>query len=114
MLGHVQRGGSPTARDRVLATRFGLKAADLVDEGKFGRMAALRGDDVVDVSLEGGDGRAEARAGRLVRRRPRVLRLQTKATGFPLRHRHTPSCVTKEMAVAQTEPLIHYGDFNFA
>src|SRR5436305_10526675 len=52
VLGHVQRGGSPTARDRVLATRYGLKAADLVHEGKFGRMAALRGDEIVDVALE--------------------------------------------------------------
>ncbi len=51
VLGHVQRGGTPTARDRVLATRFGLKAADLVEEGKFGRMAALHGDTIVDVSL---------------------------------------------------------------
>jgi len=52
VLGHVQRGGSPTPRDRVLATRYGLKAADLVDEGRFGRMAALHGDAIVDVSLE--------------------------------------------------------------
>jgi 6-phosphofructokinase 1 len=52
VLGHVQRGGSPTPRDRVLATRYGLKAADLVHEGRWGRMAALHGDDVVDVSLE--------------------------------------------------------------
>jgi 6-phosphofructokinase 1 len=52
VLGHVQRGGTPTPRDRVLATRYGLKAADLVDEGSFGRMAALRGDEIVDVSLE--------------------------------------------------------------
>ena len=51
VLGHVQRGGSPTPRDRVLATRFGLKAADLVESGSFGRMAALRGDAIVDVSL---------------------------------------------------------------
>jgi len=51
VLGHVQRGGSPTARDRVLATRYGLKAADLVHEGRFGRMAALHGDAIVDVSL---------------------------------------------------------------
>ena len=51
VLGHVQRGGTPTARDRVLATRFGLKAADLVAEGRFGRMAALHGDTIVDVSL---------------------------------------------------------------
>jgi 6-phosphofructokinase 1 len=52
VLGHVQRGGSPTPRDRVLATRYGLKAADLAHDGRFGRMAALRGDDIVDVSLE--------------------------------------------------------------
>jgi 6-phosphofructokinase 1 len=52
VLGHVQRGGSPTPRDRVLATRFGLKAAELAHAGSFGQMAALRGDDVVAVSLE--------------------------------------------------------------
>jgi phosphofructokinase-like protein len=51
VLGHVQRGGSPTPRDRVLATRYGLKAADLVHEGRFGRMAALHGDSIVDVAL---------------------------------------------------------------
>jgi phosphofructokinase-like protein len=51
VLGHVQRGGSPTPRDRVLATRYGLKAADLVEARKFGRMAALHGDEIVDVSL---------------------------------------------------------------
>jgi 6-phosphofructokinase 1 len=51
VLGHVQRGGSPTARDRVLASRYGLKAADLVHEGKFGQMAALHGDAIVDVPL---------------------------------------------------------------
>ena len=52
VLGHVQRGGSPTPRDRVLATRYGLKAGDLVHEGRFGRMAALQGDSIVDVSLD--------------------------------------------------------------
>jgi 6-phosphofructokinase 1 len=52
VLGHVQRGGSPTPRDRVLATRFGLMAADLVERGAFGRMAALQGDRIVDVALE--------------------------------------------------------------
>jgi 6-phosphofructokinase 1 len=51
VLGHVQRGGSPTPRDRVLATRFGLTAADLALAGEFGQMAALRGDDVVAVPL---------------------------------------------------------------
>src|SRR5262245_42689582 len=52
VLGHVQRGGSPTPRDRVLATRYGLKAADLVLAGSWGRMVALRGDSIVDVSLQ--------------------------------------------------------------
>ena len=51
VLGHVQRGGSPTPRDRVLATRYGLKGADLVLAGSWGRMAALQGDSIVDVSL---------------------------------------------------------------
>jgi 6-phosphofructokinase 1 len=51
VLGHVQRGGTPTAHDRVLATRYGLKAADLVHERRFGRMAALQGDEIVDVPL---------------------------------------------------------------
>ena len=51
VLGHIQRGGSPTSRDRILATRFGLKAADLVEAGDFGQMAALRGDEVIACSL---------------------------------------------------------------
>src|SRR5438874_2723692 len=51
VLGHVQRGGSPTSRDRVLATRFGLKAAELAFAGNFGQMAALRGDDIAAVPL---------------------------------------------------------------
>jgi 6-phosphofructokinase 1 len=52
VLGHVQRGGSPTPRDRILATRYGLMAADLVEQRKFGRMAALHGDEIVDVPLK--------------------------------------------------------------
>jgi 6-phosphofructokinase 1 len=51
VLGHVQRGGTPNAQDRILATRFGSRAADLVAEGGFGRMVALRGDEVADVPL---------------------------------------------------------------
>lgn len=51
VLGHVQRGGSPTAFDRVLATRLGVFAAELVHEGKWGQMAALKGKDIVGVSL---------------------------------------------------------------
>jgi len=51
VLGHIQRGGSPIAYDRILATRFGKAAADLVAEGKFGQMVALRGDEIVDVAI---------------------------------------------------------------
>ena len=43
-LGHLQRGGTPTAYDRVLATRYGLLAADLALVKRFGQMTALRGD----------------------------------------------------------------------
>jgi 6-phosphofructokinase 1 len=51
VLGHVQRGGSPTPRDRVLATRYGLKAADLVHDQQWGQMTALQGDAIVAVPL---------------------------------------------------------------
>jgi 6-phosphofructokinase 1 len=51
VLGHVQRGGTPTAFDRVLATRFGLHAIDAVNAGEWGTMAALRGTDVRLVKL---------------------------------------------------------------
>ena len=51
VLGYIQRGGTPTARDRILGLRFGLQAADLVEQGSWGRMAALHGDDVVSVPL---------------------------------------------------------------
>ena len=52
VLGHVQRGGTPTAYDRVLATQFGLTAIDAVTEGRWGTMAALRGPRVELVTLE--------------------------------------------------------------
>lgn len=51
ILGHIQRGGTPTAFDRVLATRFGLAAIDAVNDGDFGKMVALRGTDIVRVTL---------------------------------------------------------------
>ncbi len=50
-LGHLQRGGAPSAYDRVLATRFGVKAAELVLSGQFGQMASLKGNDIVAVAL---------------------------------------------------------------
>ena len=52
VLGHVQRGGTPTARDRFLATRLGLKATELSADGLWGRMAAVSGNEIVDVALE--------------------------------------------------------------
>ena len=51
VLGHVQRGGTPTAFDRVLATRFGLHAIDAADAGQWGTMTALRGTDIQLVEL---------------------------------------------------------------
>ncbi len=51
MLGHIQRGGTPTAYDRVLATRFGLRAIGAVHEGGFGTMVALKGDVIELVPL---------------------------------------------------------------
>ncbi len=60
VLGHIQRGGSPTAFDRVLATRYGLGAVDLVHKGEFGCMVALRGTRIVSIPL------AEAQKGRVV------------------------------------------------
>jgi phosphofructokinase-like protein len=52
VLGHLQRGGSPTAYDRVLATRYGIAAIDLVHTGQFGRMVALKGNKIVSVPLK--------------------------------------------------------------
>ena len=51
VLGHVQRGGSPVAEDRILATRFGTAAIDLAQRGASGVMVALRGEDIVEVPL---------------------------------------------------------------
>ncbi|CAB5039828.1 MAG: ATP-dependent 6-phosphofructokinase [Actinobacteria bacterium] len=51
VLGHIQRGGTPTAFDRVLATRFGLQAIDAIHDREYGVMVALRGTDIVRVSL---------------------------------------------------------------
>src|SRR3954452_13086152 len=52
VLGHIQRGGSPTAFDRMLATRYGIGAIDAVHRGDFGKMVALRGTDIVTIPLK--------------------------------------------------------------
>jgi len=51
-LGYVQRGGSPTPFDRILATRLGIKAYELIREGNFGQMAALRGNRIISAPLD--------------------------------------------------------------
>jgi len=51
VLGHLQRGGTPTANDRILSTRYGLRAAEAVHNGEWGKMVALRGNEIVTVSL---------------------------------------------------------------
>ena len=51
VLGHVQRGGTPTAHDRVLATRFGVAAVELIKKDNFGKMVALQGNKIVPVDL---------------------------------------------------------------
>ncbi|MGH9325340.1 MAG: 6-phosphofructokinase [Terriglobia bacterium] len=52
VLGHVQRGGSPTAFDRVLCTRYGVKAVDLIEEGKVGEMVCLKGNRITSIPFE--------------------------------------------------------------
>src|SRR5437764_5380421 len=64
-LGHVLRGGSPTAYDRVIATRFGVEAIDAVHESDFGVMVALHGTDVVRVPIEDGVAQLKTVDGRL-------------------------------------------------
>jgi len=51
VLGHIQRGGSPSPYDRVLATRFGVAAVDLIATGQYGKMVALRADSIVGVDV---------------------------------------------------------------
>jgi ATP-dependent phosphofructokinase / diphosphate-dependent phosphofructokinase len=51
-LGHTQRGGTPSAFDRMLATRYGVAAIDLVHEGRFGRLVVLKGTQITDIPLE--------------------------------------------------------------
>jgi 6-phosphofructokinase 1 len=52
VLGHIQRGGSPTAFDRILGTRFGVKAVELVRDKKFGQMVSLQGNKITSVSID--------------------------------------------------------------
>ncbi|HNR66340.1 MAG TPA: 6-phosphofructokinase, partial [Atribacterota bacterium] len=51
-VGHMQRGGNPTVFDRILGLRTGVKAVELIEKENFGKMAALKGNKIVPVSLE--------------------------------------------------------------
>lgn len=78
VLGHLQRGGSPTPFDRVLATQLGTKAVDLISEGAFGHMVAVRNNELVRVSL-----RDVAKGKRLVpRNHPLVESARSVGTCF--------------------------------
>lgn len=59
VLGHLQRGGNPTAYDRILATRYGIAAVDLIQKKDFGKMVALRGNQIIAVSIEEGVARSK-------------------------------------------------------
>ena len=50
-LGHTQRGGTPTAYDRMLATRYGIAAIDLVHQGKFGQLVVLKGNQISHIPI---------------------------------------------------------------
>lgn len=60
VLGHIQRGGSPSPFDRILSTRFGVAAVDLIAQGQFGRMVCLRGDRILNVDIAEAIGRMKA------------------------------------------------------
>lgn len=59
ILGHIQRGGSPTAFDRMLGTRYGVAAVDLIHKGEFGKMVSLRGNKIVAIDLKEATSRAK-------------------------------------------------------
>jgi 6-phosphofructokinase 1 len=52
VLGHIQRGGTPTAFDRILSTRFGIAAIDLVHKGEFGKIVVLKGNEIKSIDLK--------------------------------------------------------------
>jgi len=66
VLGHIQRGGRPTAFDRMLGTRFGVHAVELVQQGKYGRMVALKGNEIIDIPIAEGTGKLKTISKELV------------------------------------------------
>ena len=90
VLGHVQRGGTPTAFDRVLSTRFGIAAIDAVHDGAFGQMVALRGGEIVRVPLAEATGELKLVDRRPLRRGQGLLRLTSRSDNRS-RSRRRPS-----------------------
>jgi 6-phosphofructokinase 1 len=78
VLGHIQRGGSPSPNDRILATRLGTAATTLVAEGKFGRMVALRGSEVTSIPLSSTAGKLKLVSGQ----HPLILEARLLGTCF--------------------------------
>ena len=110
ILGHVQRGGTPNAYDRVLGTRFGVAAVDAVTRGDFGKMVALRGTDVVRAA-RGGAGRAEAARPRALRDRRGLLRLAVELEPDAGRAAgHAPTLATRSTISSPRPPGRRGGD----
>ena len=98
ILGHVLRGGTPTAFDRVLATRFGIEAIDAVHEGDFGTMVALQGDRHRAGPDRGGRRRAQAR-------RPDALRRRRASSSAERSRRGMGTALDDLIALLELEPL---------
>ena len=104
VLGHVQRGGTPTAFDRWLATRFGLHAIDAVADGDFGKMVALRGTDIVRVPLAEGTRELKLVSPGGVRRGRGLLRLRPVDASYSVGGRRLGWHPWSSHPLAQTSP----------
>jgi 6-phosphofructokinase 1 len=78
VLGYIQRGGTPSPMDRVLATRYGTAAADMIAERDFGKMVALKNNEVVSVSLADVSGKLKL----VEPTDPMVIQAQNMGTSF--------------------------------
>ena len=94
MLGHVQRGGTPTAFDRVLATRLGLAAIDAAHDGAWGTMAALHSTAIELVALADAVAEVRTRPGRGVPALRGAVRLTVSHDASPFRKRRILSMLT--------------------
>ena len=130
ILGHVERGGTPLAYDRVLGTRFGVEAIDAVQDGQFGVMVGLRGTEIVRVPidealaepklvdpelLETAEVLAEPGRGESARRRTPAICAPQRGTGAPMHSAwrgpdHRIGTASPELLARPSEPLLHRPD----